>query len=188
MPVQNIQLQLVYLPQSPKQDSSFFYLMAVNKHQQKIEHSEIQALCSQINAFLEAKREPKAHSNKEENLRFTFDLINDQSSVEDIQWLKQVANTTLKNLGSANFNAEFLSTKMSLSRRQLHRKLKSLTGMSPSEYLREARLQRAYLLLRNGVYPLVKIVCYKVGMKDVRHFTGLFKKRFGVSPSDYLQY
>ena len=105
---------------------------------------------------------------------------------EDLAWLKELEGITQKNIRSYNFNAEFLSDKMALSRRQLHRKLKQLTGLSPSQYLKEARLQAARILLENQTYPIVKSVCYEVGLRDVKYFSQQFKKRFGRLPSDYL--
>ena len=69
----------------------------------------------------------------------------------------------------ADFTVEELSEEVSMSRMQLHRKLKALTDQSPGEFLRKFRLERAKQLLSvSGTQ--VSEVCYKVGFNNVSHF------------------
>ena len=63
------------------------------------------------------------------------------------------------------FNTQKLADQMSLSRTQLFRRLKKLSGLTPSQYIREARLNQARFLLENQAYSNVKSVAYSVGMK-----------------------
>ena len=73
-----------------------------------------------------------------------------------------------------------------LSSRQLGRKIKSLTGLSTSAYIREARFTVARRQLEAGQVQTVKEAAYNVGLKDLQTFTQQFKKRFGKLPSEYL--
>ncbi|MFK7908149.1 MAG: helix-turn-helix transcriptional regulator [Chitinophagales bacterium] len=183
MPKQKVLLEFDYYSTNPNHSESPLYFVAITNNHHDMETLEVQELCTQINAFLVDYQNRKSSSL---NTYKTKQKHYFKCSNEDRKWLKELAVITFKNLGSHNFNVEFLSTKMDLSRRQLHRKLKRLTKLNPTEYLREARLQQAHALLQNQTYPLVKMVCYKVGMRDLKHFTNLFKKRFGYAPSDCL--
>ena len=71
-----------------------------------------------------------------------------------------------------------------MSRVQLYRKLKSLTGKSPNQAIRSFRLKRAAQLLESGQYN-VSDVTYMVGYNDLKSFRDQFKKEFGVCPSGY---
>jgi transcriptional regulator GlxA family with amidase domain len=75
---------------------------------------------------------------------------------------------------------------MSVSRAKLYRKIKKLTGMTPSAYIREARFRRARKLLEERRHPTVKAVALSVGFKQVKNFSQQYKKRYGRLPSKYL--
>ena len=71
-------------------------------------------------------------------------------------------------------------------RRQLERRVKALTGLTPHKYVLEIRLSLAREALEQGVHPAVKAVAYKVGFKDADHFARQYKQRFGRTPSSYF--
>lgn len=86
-------------------------------------------------------------------------------------------------LGDSDLSVDDLAAAMNLSRVQLYRKVKAISGSSPVELLRTARLNRAYqLLLTTG--KNVSEVAYDVGFTAPSYFTKCFKDEFGVSPSD----
>jgi len=73
---------------------------------------------------------------------------------------------------------------MHMSRTQLHRKIKEITGLSTTEFIRSIRLREAAKLLKlNSDY--VTQVGYQIGFSDHSYFSKCFKKQFGVSPSVY---
>ena len=80
-----------------------------------------------------------------------------------------------------------LADKIALSRTQLFRKLKSLTGKSVSEFIRFTRLQHAAQMLRHK-QGNVSEVAYSAGFNHLGNFSEHFKKQFGVLPSEYLKY
>jgi signal transduction histidine kinase/DNA-binding response OmpR family regulator len=104
-------------------------------------------------------------------------------TAEDAEWLSQLELATNKHLQHFNFNADFLAAKMNLSARHLQRQIKRTTGLTTNHYIQEARLQQARELLESGKV-LVKQVAAQVGFKDIKHFTGLYKNRFGKLPSE----
>ena len=86
-------------------------------------------------------------------------------------------------LSDSDLSVDDLASAMNLSRVQLYRKVKSISGSSPVELLRTARLNRGYqLLLTSG--KNVSEVAYEVGFTAPSYFTKCFKDEFGVSPSD----
>ncbi|MEO1261994.1 MAG: two-component regulator propeller domain-containing protein [Bacteroidota bacterium] len=104
----------------------------------------------------------------------------------DKQWLEEVDELIRQNLTSFNLNIADIAYQMNISRTHFFRKLKSVTGMTPNQYLQEARLQAAKLLLESGKHDTVKAVSLSVGFKKSSYFSSLFKERFGVSPSNYF--
>ena len=93
--------------------------------------------------------------------------------------------TVLENaIPNSEFNAEMFADEMHISRMQLHRKLKSLFGVSATEFIRNERLKMAADLLKNDKLSISDIA-YNVGFNDVGYFSKCFKEMYHVSPSDY---
>jgi AraC-like DNA-binding protein len=86
-------------------------------------------------------------------------------------------------LSDSDLTVDDLAAAMSLSRVQLYRKVKAVSGASPVELLRTARLNRGYQLLVKGD-KTVSEVAYEVGFTAPSYFTKCFKDEFGISPSD----
>lgn len=104
----------------------------------------------------------------------------------DQQWLAELEAIALQKIGSADFSVTELAYQLHLSERNLRRKLKELTGLSPGDYLNEIRLQRARQFLDSGTYKTVAEVSYAIGLSTPKHFSRLFKARFGKVPSSYF--
>ncbi len=85
-----------------------------------------------------------------------------------------------------SFSVEVFQRKVNMSRMQLHRKLKALTGYSTTEFIRSQRLKRAVSLLSEGSGN-VSEVCYQVGFNSLSYFDRCFHKQYGMSPSKYLE-
>lgn len=96
--------------------------------------------------------------------------------------LQEVLETHLTN---PDFSVETFSTEIGVSRMQLHRKLKALTGQSSTEFLRSQRLKMAAVLLKENKINISEIG-YSVGFNDPSYFTKCFKQEFGRAPSDYI--
>jgi signal transduction histidine kinase/DNA-binding response OmpR family regulator len=105
----------------------------------------------------------------------------------DAEWLEKVESIFSEQLSDGSLNLEFSANKVNLSLRQFRRRLKQLTGLSPNQYLKEMRLQRAKDLLSEGKFSTVKEVAFAVGFLDTRYFSDLFQRRFGTKPSALLK-
>jgi YesN/AraC family two-component response regulator len=108
-------------------------------------------------------------------------------TAEDSEWLARLEENLQSEIPQFDFKLEQLAELMLVSRRQLGRQVKTLTGLTPSEYLLEARLQRARFLLDENQVKTVKELAYVVGLRDAKHFSRQFKTRFGKSPSELLE-
>jgi AraC-like DNA-binding protein len=79
-----------------------------------------------------------------------------------------------------------LADEMAMSRAAFFRQLKRLTGLTPAHYIDEARFQKARSLFESRQASSVKVVAYKVGFRQVKHFSQNYKKRYGKLPSETI--
>ena len=101
-------------------------------------------------------------------------------------WVKTVDDNAARLIEEGKFSIIDLAEAVNLSERQFRRRLKQSTGMLPIIYMREMKLKKAELLLKNNVYATVAEVCFAVGFSTPKHFSKLFQEKFGKRPSSYL--
>ena len=101
----------------------------------------------------------------------------------DERFLQKVSAAIEANMDNEFFSVEDLASAVAFSRSQLHRKVKALTGESPSDLIRSFRLTRAKELLEKGAGN-VSEVAMEVGYSSLSYFTRSFKQAFGVLPSE----
>ncbi len=89
-----------------------------------------------------------------------------------------------ENIEDENFGLDDFAEKMNVSRSVLNNKLQSLINQTPIEFVRNIRLKRAAQLLTLGAYT-VSEVSFKVGISAPRYFSTIFKKQFGITPTEY---
>ena len=104
----------------------------------------------------------------------------------DATFLTNLLSLVEKNYAEPEFTVDELSEEVSMSRMQLHRKLKALTDQSPGEFLRKFRLERAKQLLSIGGTQ-VSEACFKVGFNNVSHFSKSFREFTGVTPTEFIE-
>ena len=102
----------------------------------------------------------------------------------DEQFLHHLHKFILKNLDNNNLTVDDVVREMTLGRTVFFNKLKSLTGLSPVEYIRDLRLRHAAKLLLNERYNITEIT-YMIGMNDSRYFAKCFKTEYGMTPTEY---
>lgn len=105
------------------------------------------------------------------------------TTLDDV-FLKRVVNLINSNIDDQTLNVENLADHLRLSRSQLYRKIKILTGLSASEFLRKVRLEKARDLLQSQYNYNISEVTYKVGFSSPSYFTKCFKKEFGYLPTE----
>jgi signal transduction histidine kinase/ligand-binding sensor domain-containing protein/DNA-binding response OmpR family regulator len=90
-----------------------------------------------------------------------------------------------KNIQESDLSIESTAEELGLSRGHLHKKMKALTGVSPSEYIRNIRLKKAADLLRLRKYTIEEIT-YEVGFSSPSYFSRSFNHYYGTSPSKFI--
>ena len=101
----------------------------------------------------------------------------------DQAFVEKATRLVLDNLSDTNFNIDRLCREMAMSRTLFYGKLKTLTGQGPQDFIRLIRLEQAAQYLKQG--DSVLDVSVKTGFVNVKYFSTVFKKHFGVSPSKY---
>lgn len=98
------------------------------------------------------------------------------------EFLDKLDRLILQNLLQTDFDVNFIAREMCTSYSTLHRRIKTLTGMSANEYVRKHRLTKAMQMLRNGVN--VSEVAMECGFNSPSYFTRCFKSEYGILPSE----
>lgn len=107
----------------------------------------------------------------------------EKSTAKESLFLIHFKDVVEARLSDSDLTVDDLAAAMNLSRVQLYRKVKAVSGSSPVELLRTARLNRGYQLLVKGDKNISE-VAYEVGFTAPSYFTKCFKDEFGISPSD----
>ncbi len=105
---------------------------------------------------------------------------------QDQRLLKKAIEIVENNISDPLFGVEKMAKEIGMSRTNMHRKIKAITGFPPSELIRSIRLRRAAMLIINQADSISQI-SIAVGFEDHSYFSKSFKKQFGVPPSEYAQ-
>jgi len=97
-------------------------------------------------------------------------------------FLDKVKTIIEEQLHDERFGVERLQKDLTISYPHMYRKIKDITGLSPSLYIRQHRLNRAAYLLQNSEFQIGEIA-YKVGFNTPSYFTNCFIALYGVTPS-----
>lgn len=137
-------------------------------------------LITQLNSLLEnRKREREAFMKKPYVTSQSIGLCK-----ADEELINKIIAIIQDNITDSNFGVERLSEITNMSRSSLHRKIKALSGIPPTDFIRLIRLKKASELIAEGRYRTGE-VCYIVGINSPSYFIKLFQKQFGMTPKDF---
>ncbi len=140
---------------------------------------DMKLLKSYIKRLIESRQQFLGNNINDKN---KITLLENTTSI-DKSFIQKVFDYINENISENNLNVEHLADDMSLSRSQLYRKIKALTGMTVNELIRKIRLERAKQLLENGSES-VSEVGFKVGFSSASYFSKCFKNEFGMLPTE----
>ena len=123
----------------------------------------------------------------EQSYRERLMRLEPQKSDEPIPgdaFLAKLLDVMNKQLDNNTLTVDDLVDEMGMGRTVFFNKLKSMTGLSPVEFIREMRIKRAAQLLEERQYNITEVT-YMVGMNDSRYFAKCFKNTYGITPSEY---
>ncbi len=104
----------------------------------------------------------------------------------DEEFIQRINAEIEKNILDVDFSIEKLANNLSMSRSNLQRKIKGISGMAPNDYIRVYRLKKAADLMMKEDYRINEI-CYIVGFNSGSYFAKCFQKQFGVLPKDFVK-
>jgi DNA-binding response OmpR family regulator/two-component sensor histidine kinase len=105
-------------------------------------------------------------------------------SSQDEQFIQQALQIVEKNISNPDFSVEELARELFMSRVSVYKKVLTLTGKPPIEFIRSIRLKRAAQLLEKSQLTIAEIA-YEVGFNNPKYFSRYFKLEYGVLPSAY---
>lgn len=104
----------------------------------------------------------------------------------DEQFMEKVMEFMEEQMDNAELTIDEFAEKLMLSRTIFYRKLKSIIGLTPVDFIREIRIKRAVQLIDSGEYNFSQ-VAYMTGFNDPKYFSKCFKKVIGITPSEYKE-
>lgn len=109
-----------------------------------------------------------------------------QYSVADQEFLDKAAAAVSAHMTDSDYSVDALASDLCMSRANLHRKLRAINGQTPTDFIRNQRLERAAQLLRTTSHSVNEIADL-VGFSYASYFTKCFKEKYGVLPKDYVK-
>lgn len=108
------------------------------------------------------------------------------SNILDKEFIQKVTEAIERNIYNFNFDSEKLSEEIGVSRSQLSRKLKALTGDGPGEFIRSVKLRKAAQMILENKFGITQIAL-EIGFASPGQFSKAFKKYFGCLPSEFRE-
>jgi AraC-like DNA-binding protein len=109
------------------------------------------------------------------------------STKKALTWEYNLRNIIRNNFQNHSFDNQILARQLAISERQLYRKIKEQTGLSPQKYILCFRLEQAMKYIVNGHCYSVKELAYKIGYQNVGYFIRQFYKKYGKTPLGIMQ-
>ena len=161
---------------------------------QKIESAESQLQDSgleQVNAT-PAEDIPTLVAIEENEATTAEESVSEQSAVtvvlskEDERFCRKLERVVNARMRNPNLNIDVIASQFGMGRTNFYRKVRELMGVSPNDYLRKCRMERAAELLCSSELAVADI-CAQVGIPDAQYFSRVFKTYFGMPPSIYRE-
>ena len=136
-------------------------------------------------SFLDKNKEEKKDSSQPKERAIPKGELGDfEMTASDRKFLADVDKYIKDMMGDPDTSVESMSAHLCMSRVQLYKRMVSLTGTTPSEYLRAKRIKRAEELIHSDELNISEIA-YTVGFNNPRYFTKYFQEAYGLTPSQY---
>ncbi len=119
--------------------------------------------------------------------QISFEIRDLNYTDADEDFLRRAIQCVNEHIGDADFDTPQFVREMGTSRTTLFKKLKALTGLSATAFVRDIRLKTSCQFLDKNPKIRISDLAYQVGFTDPKYFSVCFKKEFGVSPSEYVE-
>ena len=122
---------------------------------------------------------PSAEEDTSETVPATLEM-----SPNDRKFMDKLVELMEQNMDNGELVVDDLVRELAVSRSVFFKKLKTLTGLAPIEFIKEMRIKRATQLIETGEFNMTQI-SYMVGINDPRYFSKCFKAQVGMTPTEY---
>ena len=112
-------------------------------------------------------------------------LKEEETASFKVRWLKKLEDVVASELSNANLKIPDIAYELAVCERTFRKRIKAYTGLSPHEYLMNARLAKALYLLENKIFLNIGEVATAVGLNNSGYFSKAFKERYGKLPSEF---
>lgn len=143
---------------------------------------ELDSLVANIKSLVRNRRNTSAQFQTKDNIQlsqFTYNSV-------DEDFLNKAIRVVEENIKTSDFNATDFYLAMNMTQPTLYRKIKSITNLSPNEFIRNIKFKLACKLLTERKLN-VSETAYELGFVDPGYFSSIFKKEIGMSPSEYVR-
>lgn len=141
----------------------------------------IEELNLRIANLLNSKRSIKEYYNSISNMETGANTSN-----RDENFIDQISKLIVENIAESNLNVDFLADNMNISRTKLYMRLKSITGMSATEFVNKVKIDIARKKLLNDECTINEIA-WKLGYNSPNYFSRMFRKHAGCAPSEFIK-
>ncbi len=160
--------------------------------------TELESININVDAFIAKPFDPQILLSRIEQLLKSKQQIEDKLRIENIttpkvtevtsldeKFLSEITQIIEDRIDDSDLNVNLLCTISGISSKQVYRKIKQLTGMSPVEYIRSIRIKKAAMLLAQKKFTIAEVM-YMVGFSNHSYFSKCFQAEFGKTPREYL--
>ncbi len=126
-------------------------------------------------------------ANKDFKKQLVFDVNELNYTSIDEEFLKKAISIVQEHLSDPDYDQSRFVEDMGTSKSTLFRKLKSLTGLSYSSFVRNIRIKAACQIMEEKRHIRISELAYAIGFNDPKYFSTCFKKEFGIHPSEYMK-
>jgi len=118
--------------------------------------------------------------------RFSLESLGVETTSADDRFLQKLYKAIENNVSNPELNLDSFSKEIGMSKANLYRKIKALTNLSPTEFIRNFRLEMAAKIMKEARLPVSEIYV-TVGFSSHAYFSNCFKALYGISPTDYMK-
>lgn len=159
------------------------YVRALEKRRKETLEAYLLLLDQKKEASGNAPTESEQHAKQHAEQRPEPIVIAPRLSAEDEAFMKKIADFTERNISNSDININDMAAASAVSRSGLNRKMRQLLGVTPADFLKEARMKRAVKMLKETDTPVADIA-YACGFSDPKYFAKCVKASTGMTPRE----
>ena len=131
--------------------------------------------------------ENRKRAQQEFTQKSNEDIGKDEAPTPEQEFLKRAMACVHDHLDDADYDRDAFAADMGASPSTLYNKLRAITGMNVSTFIRDIRMKEAYKLAESNPNLRVNELAYRVGFQDPKYFSTCFKKQFGIQPKEFME-